>query len=327
MAHFMLLLWSWPHRLRGSRFHDLNFYWRSATGYDGPGTSDAVDQVLKPDTALAQSSLAELHMPGPAHTFVSHSWQLNVKELFVALARSFAGLEMLRLWMAVFSVNHWRPISTTPAESCCHEVLKSRSCQCVALVLGGDAQSLKRLWCLYEVFAAVNSERQMSLKLCSPQGLLSVGTGGMPVSYILKVSNGISKLDFSDASCQDFRTKTRLLQELNRHGGSERCTPLLRSFLTEGLSAMHRRGHEIFLQASKLDTGGTPKSDIFDDRSETAAEDSESPSHRKSPTKDEAMPDLIPNPNESRLEKDATNHSDSDLATKDDLCLSSAGSS
>lgn len=32
-------------------------------------------------------------------------------------------------------------------------------------------------------------------------------------------------------------------------------------------------------------------------------------------------------PVSARLEKDATNHSDSDLATKDDLCLSSAGSS
>ena len=51
---------------------------------------EAVRQVVLPDTRLPQSSLAELtlgfwssksaqlrHQPGPAHTFVSHAWQID----------------------------------------------------------------------------------------------------------------------------------------------------------------------------------------------------------------------------------------------------------
>eukprot|EP00435_Cladocopium_sp_Y103_P060705 s362_g22.t1 len=298
-AHFMLLLWSWPLRLRAARFHDLNFYWRSAqAGYVGPGTADAIEQVIQPDTALPQTSLAELHMPGPAHTFVSHSWQLNVNDIFGSLQRSFAGAEMLRLWMAVFSLNHWTwPSSQAemPIEqSCSAEVLRSR-CQSFALVLGPELESLKRLWCLYEVLLATecsNAQRPMSLKLCSPQGLLSVGTGGMPVSYILKVSGSISNLDLRSARGENPWEQRKLLEEFGRRG--EGCNTPLRNFLMEGLSSIHRRGQEIFLQASRVDAGKTSsKSDVFDsDRSATAYEDSDANEERpRSEKKAEQLPE------------------------------------
>ena len=35
----------------------------------------------------------------------------QVNDLFSSLQRSFAGAEMLRLWMALFSLNHWRSSS------------------------------------------------------------------------------------------------------------------------------------------------------------------------------------------------------------------------
>ncbi|CAE7218305.1 Ankrd17, partial [Symbiodinium pilosum] len=90
----------------------------------------------------------------------------------------------------------------------------------------------------------------LALKLCSPQGLLSEGTGGMPISYILKVSSAISTLDLQSAECESASEKEMLLQAIERLAGSvatasSRC----RQLLQDGLSVMHQRGQQIFVQA------------------------------------------------------------------------------
>ncbi|CAE7324132.1 unnamed protein product, partial [Symbiodinium necroappetens] len=90
----------------------------------------------------------------------------------------------------------------------------------------------------------------MVLKLCSPHGLLSEGTGGMPISYILKVSSAISTLDLQLAQCDSIAEKDMLLDEVQRLTGSMSAANLrCRQFLQDGLSVMHQRGQQIFVQA------------------------------------------------------------------------------
>ncbi|CAK9062427.1 Leucine-rich repeat and WD repeat-containing protein 1 (Origin recognition complex-associated protein) [Durusdinium trenchii] len=271
----VVLLWSWPYRLRGVRFHDLNYYWNTAMATVGSSltTPEAIRQVFRPDTLLQQCSLAELHTPGPAQSFVSHAWCLQVNEVFVALARAFAGAEMMRFWIAAFSLNHW---CLEEHHGLVSDVLRSRNCQSLAVILGPQAETLKRLWCLYEVLLASDGRPErpgkMALKLCSPQGVLNVGTGGMPVSYILKVSGAINNLNLHQAECnqsdEELRNET-FRRRLALHPIAS-CNAQLRSFMSEGLSSLHQRGQEIFLRASAC-LQGKGETDL-DGRSETAAD-------------------------------------------------------
>ncbi|CAJ1409280.1 unnamed protein product [Effrenium voratum] len=274
-AELAVAVWSWPHRLRGLPFQDLSCYWQSAKGNDlGTDMTSAVEHIIKPDTLLSQSSLAELYGPGPVQTFVSHHWGHDVNDLFAALA-PLAG-EGARFWLAGISVNHWRKEQRAFAAA-----RRSRSAQSLALVLGPDAAALQRRWCLYEVLASDSTDGgdALTLQLCAPQGLLSEGTGGMPVSYILQVSSAISTLDVQMASghCDELR-------ELLERSGKGPVNLRLRQMLMEGLSS-HRRGQEIFQgrgvarsktepSALRTELPGRVKTEPSDIGYDTAAEDS-----------------------------------------------------
>eukprot|EP00439_Symbiodinium_sp_Y106_P073042 s832_g13.t1 len=255
-AQLITLLWSWPHRLRGIRFHDLSFWWQGARGaMQGEATDmkSAITRVVLPDTALAQCSLAELYTPGPVQTFVSHHWGQDVDELFKSLSHCSMCAENTRLWICAFSNNHWSPARDEDRLSLSGDALTSRSCHSFVMILGTEAQSLCRLWCLHEALLATQvrgSGRPMVLKLCSPHGLLSEGTGGMPISYILKVSSAISTLDLQIAQCDSAAEKDMLLDAVQRLAGSISAANLrCRQFLQDGLSVMHQRGQQIFVQA------------------------------------------------------------------------------
>jgi len=255
-AQLITLLWSWPHRLRGIRFHDLSFWWQGARGaMQGEATDmkSAITRVVLPDTALAQCSLAELYTPGPVQTFVSHHWGQDVDELFKSLSHCSMRAENTRLWICAFSNNHWSPARDEDRLSLSGDALTSRSCHSFVMILGTEAQSLRRLWCLHEALLATQvrgSGRPMVLKLCSPHGLLSEGTGGMPISYILKVSSAISTLDLQIAQCDSAAEKDMLLDAVQRLAGSISAANLrCRQFLQDGLSVMHQRGQQIFVQA------------------------------------------------------------------------------
>ena len=96
-------------------------------------------------------------------------WRLKgaakVDELFTTLLRCCAGAEMTRLWLAAFCLNHWPLVRAALAcrmspwrhpqpPELCGQVLQR--CHSLAFVLGDDAESLRRQWCLYEAVLAAD---------------------------------------------------------------------------------------------------------------------------------------------------------------------------
>ncbi|OLP82680.1 Ankyrin repeat domain-containing protein 17 [Symbiodinium microadriaticum] len=222
-AQLITLLWSWPHRLRGIRFHDLSFWWQESGQLKldrAPATSfykDSVGYYLRQQL---------LYTPGPVQTFVSHHWGQDATWISPEDAGFFAFPS---------------PARDEDRLTLCGDALTSRSCHSFVMILGTEAQ-----WCLHEALLATQvrgSGRRrprlaktgpMVLKLCSPHGLLSEGTGGMPISYILKVSSAISTLDLQLAQCDSIAEKDMLLDEVQRLTGSMSAANLrCRQFLQD----------------------------------------------------------------------------------------------
>eukprot|EP00930_Biecheleria_cincta_P047534 TRINITY_DN3296_c0_g1_i1.p1 TRINITY_DN3296_c0_g1~~TRINITY_DN3296_c0_g1_i1.p1 ORF type:complete len:1665 (-),score=322.84 TRINITY_DN3296_c0_g1_i1:163-5157(-) len=253
---FVTLVWSPPHRLRGIRFFDLTAYWTHHREIHARPMNmyDAMQNVIKPSTAVSRKSVAEHYSIGPVQIFVSHSWGHQVDDMFQALTICCHSEPDARLWLYAFAQSPWA--DDWGLEALTHAV---ESCQTLALLLGREGSSLKRFWCLYEALVAglQAKARPLAVRLCSPDGVLSSTQGGaISITYLLKIQSLISRLDASEAECSSERDKYFLLEELEKHRRlGINVNREIKSFLNEGLRSIRERGQQIlgeFSAASPL---------------------------------------------------------------------------
>merc|ERR1712232_177208 len=164
-----------------------------------------VQNSIRPSTAAAQCSLAELLDFGPAQTFVSHFWGSKIEDTLHALGKhcqQYKEGDRVRVWICSFANNQRRIVeelggsvvdqattvatqdhklmaSEKLATSSFSQALHSKYRSAVALMLDNDCQTLKRIWCLYEVLCVILMQEKGSpirFDLCTPHGVLNKGS-------------------------------------------------------------------------------------------------------------------------------------------------------
>lgn len=225
-ACMVTLIWSPPPQLRGVPLQDLKSYWQRQKAVlrqsrcaltEDSNMYHAVKHAVRPSTAAAQSSLAELLDFGPAETFVSHWWGSKVDSTLEALDKHCNGRDSVRVWICSVANNQRRiseELGVNIEQSSFSLALHSPSCKAMALMLDDGCETLKRIWCLYEVLCVIlmrdnhestrgwdsDDEPPIEFDLCTPQGILNHGTLH---AKAMEIAGLVSAIDVKNANCSN----------------------------------------------------------------------------------------------------------------------------
>jgi hypothetical protein len=193
-----------------------------------------VDQAIRPSTGAAQCSLAELLDFGPAETFVSHWWGSKVESTLEALERHCEGQDGVRVWICSIANNQRRigeELGGNIDQSSFSQALHSNHCRAMALMLDDGCETLKRIWCLYEILCVIlmrdeheqhhnkddDGKLPIRFDLCTPQGILNHGNLPTEAEEIGKL---VSAIDVKDAKCSNPQDKVMIDLAIKDHLGS-----------------------------------------------------------------------------------------------------------
>jgi len=260
IARVLTLVWSPPAKLRGVRLSDFTSFWesewsircqRSSHLPASPNMYQANDKLIKPCTAAAQCSLAELLDFGPVETFVSHFWGSPVPDTLLSLSLHAGDNAEKRVWICSLANNQRRleeELGNDVDKSTFAQALKSGTCGAMALILDQDMGSLTRFWCLYEIMTVItmrqNGFPDFLFDLCTPQGVIN--RGDAPPEFSVLVGKRLAEIDVEHAQCsndQDRAMIERAIQE--RIGGYVTMNEQIRLLVAYGLEIVKERHNEI----------------------------------------------------------------------------------
>jgi len=249
MANMLTLVWSAPPALRGVPLIDLDEYWerqalhnqnlRQRLKSEKPNMYEVVSKVVKPSTAAAQSSLAELLNFGPVDTFVSHFWGSAFEGMLKALDMHCRQKSDTRFWICSVANNQYRIEQELGAEidnSPFAQALRSSTCTAMALMLDDGCETLRRIWCLYEIMTVIllqDSKPTFNLDFCTPSGVLNRGDLQQGA---IEIANQVGDIDVAQANCSNARDKTMIDEAIvQRLGGHREMNERVRHAVDLGL--------------------------------------------------------------------------------------------
>ncbi|KAG1655234.1 hypothetical protein FOA52_007966 [Chlamydomonas sp. UWO 241] len=196
-------------------------------------------QIMLPSTAK-KGRLLDLIPPrflGPPAWFISHAWAGSFTGLVDALVRDLApepgpteppmrpGFKD-GLYVAIDLFSPSASASDAPASVC---ALLGSCPKGLVLVVDAGLASLQRLWCLYEVFWAVQHGKGSAyVRVALP--------GDTPIEGVVSIQGALTAgLDLAKAECARDKDKSHLLSELRRKSGMQRSNALVTEALGSAL--------------------------------------------------------------------------------------------
>jgi len=247
-ASMVTLIWSPPSSLRGVPLRDLKHYWQCQKKSRSELSSsanmyEAVEHSILPSTAAAQSSLAELLDFGPAETFVSHWWGSKVESTLEALEKHCEGHDTVRVWICSVANNQRRITEELGSDidgSSFSQALHSKHCRAMALMLDDGCETLKRIWCLYEVLCVIlmrdnhdHDQIPIEFDLCTSQGILNRGNLH---TQAMEIGELVSAIDVAHAQCSNPQDKVLIDAAIQLHlGGHEQMNCRIREAVDQSL--------------------------------------------------------------------------------------------
>jgi len=204
---------------------------------------EAVEHSILPSTAAAQSSLAELLDFGPAETFVSHWWGSKVESTLEALEKHCEGHDTVRVWICSVANNQRRITEELGSDidgSSFSQALHSKHCRAMALMLDDGCETLKRIWCLYEVLCVIlmrdnhdHDQIPIEFDLCTSQGILNRGNLH---TQAMEIGELVSAIDVAHAQCSNPQDKVLIDAAIQLHlGGHEQMNCRIREAVDQSL--------------------------------------------------------------------------------------------
>lgn len=185
------------------------FVARAATNIslEGKTTTEVCELVIKPDTQITKTSYCDLLASqghpsvGTAEVFISHAWKYEFLYVVSALKHHFAQRPDVVIWFDLFSNNQHIAVSVNFDWWCGVFMSAISDFRRVVMVLSpwGDPISLKRAWCLFEVYCSAKMKCKFEVAFGAEQKRLFLeAMMGDAQSHVERM---IAKIDCENSEC------------------------------------------------------------------------------------------------------------------------------
>eukprot|EP00811_Abedinium_folium_P036123 NODE_8861_length_1464_cov_5.495886.p1 GENE.NODE_8861_length_1464_cov_5.495886~~NODE_8861_length_1464_cov_5.495886.p1 ORF type:complete len:438 (-),score=71.81 NODE_8861_length_1464_cov_5.495886:151-1293(-) len=255
---------------RAIKLGDLtDFYMTFQRFIRGRNMHYIVSNIISPITAKYKVAYADMVRPGGHHHlaerqldwFVSHHWGLTFRSTFESIkhhAKTYAPLlrvgavspENVKYWICSFSNNQHEldddiPQSG-PLDRCSfYKALTHDSCEGTAIIMDDEANTLTRIWCVYELFltTTLRTEGRADFKgliVCSDKGVLNEGKAGM--DFAVNLAACLQCINVAGARASKPLDKKKIIDAINSSGMScadldEQVLSLLKDILDKSNTA------------------------------------------------------------------------------------------